>query len=316
MKQFIFIAYIAVFGLISEPIFCQNILERMTKKATKKAEKELEKKIENETDEQIEKAFEEQDQESETESSDIGTIDLSKMMEKMGASSTPVKLEDNYSFTVSITIEIKAFDASDQLTSNGEIITYLNPNTESYAYQFTSEEIDEKQQDTKGVIIMDMENEACIILSDDEPKKTGIAYGMANMTDNEAWENNDETESMPDNILEDTNIKKTGRTKSILGYKCIEYLHKDDNSKTSFWITKDFKWDSKSLTNSVFKSSMLFQGLPGGFLMESYSEEFDTGEKSTYLVKNIDKSTNVEFRLASYNITNMGTMSIPTNQEE
>lgn len=311
MKYLIFIAYMATFGLISEPIFCQNILERMAKKATEKAEKGLEKKVEKETDEQIEKTFEEQEQESETKSPNIGgSIELSKMMEKMGTTSTPVNIEDSYSFNSSITIEIKAYDADGKLTSDGEMITYMNPNSDSYAYQFISGEINNESQNTKGFFIMDMENEACIILSDDSGKKTGIAYGISNMKDDE------EVENIPDNIMADTNIKKTGRTKSILGYKCDEYLHEDNNSKTSFWMTKDFKWNSKDLVDNIFKSSFFSQGLPWGFLMESNTKEIDSGEKSTYLVKDIDKNTNKEFRLTSYNVTNLGSMSIPNNQEE
>ena len=64
----------------------------------------------------------------------------------------------------------------------------------------------------------------------DYKEKTGIAYGIPDLfkedSDNDTFDNEDVTPI----------YKKTGRTKSILGYKCEEYAYSDESSKGTFWV--------------------------------------------------------------------------------
>lgn len=44
--------------------------------------------------------------------------------------------------------------------------------------------------------------------------------------------------AMKDAEMKDPNIEKTGRTDTILGYKCEEYISKDKNTTTEIWIAE------------------------------------------------------------------------------
>jgi len=331
MKTYFLIVTFLLGTLMSVPVEGQTFLEKMAKKAAEKAEKKAEQKAEEKAeekiDEQIDKGLnaaeesmqDQNDQDAHKKGTEADQQKrLSDLMSKMGMSSEPVDVEEAYTFQSSITMNVKNYEKDGTLQSDGDIISFVTPGEETFAYEFVEGEMHASNRDQKGVFIMDFKNEATIILSDDKGKKTGIIYGMKGFMDQaqmdededaEAWE--DET-TPPDSPLGDPNVKKTGRSKSILGYKCEEYRYEDENDITHFWITKEYKWDSKDFMSNVFKTSLYSRGMPWGFLMESEALDKESGEKSMYTVKDIDKNANKTFRLSDYQLTNLGSMNIPT----
>lgn len=330
MKKYFLLITFLLGTLMTVPVEGQTFLEKMAKKAAEKAEKKAaekaEEKAEEKLDEQIDKglnAAEEsmQDQNDQDVKKKGTEADqqkkLSDLMSKMGMSSEPVDVEAAYTFQSSITMNVKNYEKDGELQSDGDIISFVTPGEETFAYEFVEGEMHASNRDQKGVFIMDFKNEATIILSDDKGKKTGIVYGMKGFKEqfqedamaDEDWEGDT---TPPDSPLADPNVKKTGRTKSILGYKCEEYKYEDENDVTRFWVTKEYKWDSKDFMSNVFKTSLYSRGMPWGFLMESESVDKENGERSLYTVKDIDKNANKTFILSHYQITNVGSINMPT----
>ena len=68
------------------------------------------------------------------------------------------------------------------------------------------------------------------------------------------------SDKMPENS---NSIKKTGATKSILGYNCEEYTYQYNDGHTSAWVTKDFPIKNENLSilgmgkNNVFAGFVL-----------------------------------------------------------
>ena len=86
-----------------------------------------------------------------------------------------------------------------------------------YAMVFTD-------KDAKSTIIFDSKNSAMLILSDSDGEKTGFAMGIdPEMLAEEVEEYAEESEADPYKAY------KTGKTKTILGYSCDEYLVEDEN---------------------------------------------------------------------------------------
>lgn len=323
MKKTIFLLTFLLGAAFIMPASGQSFLEKMAKKAAEKTEKKAQEKAEKKADEQIDKGLnaaeeslegkQEPEKKKQAKEADRQKA-IADMMSKMGMTGEPVNVEDAYSFKSSITMNIKNYKSNGELNSDGTIILLATPGEQNFAYEFVDGKIQAGAQKQKGIIIMDYKNEATIILNTEKGKKTGIVYGLKGFMDESQWEDEEAMDEAtpPDSPFQNPNLKKTGRTKSILGYKCEEYRYEDEFDVTNYWITKDYKWDSKDFMSGVFKSSYYSHGMPWGFMMESESMDKETGEKSIYVVKDIDKNANKNFDLSAYEITNVGSFNMPT----
>jgi hypothetical protein len=166
----------------------------------------------------------------------------------------------------------------------------------------------------QGMFILDSENGAMIILSEENGEKTGIVYGIGNFFEQMGASYQEEEIDMsdtPETYLMNPNVNKTGRTKTIAGFKCEEYTYKDEESESEIWITKDMKMNTQDFFSTLFKTSLYSQGIGWGYLMETTSVDKNTGEKSIMKVTKVDKNSNVRFDLSAYQMTNLGSFNIP-----
>jgi len=340
-KKFLFILAICV-ASVSIPVTGQSFLEKMAKHAKQKAKKEAENRAEKKATEKIdkeidkafdnlEKQFEKEQKKEDKKDSKHSTNptgsnndsqqsinkDLNKFMSKMGVSTTPVPIEDSYSFNSSVTMNFKSYSKDGKLKNDGNMISYFVSGKNTIAYEFIDGNIRTSQKDKTGTFILDYKNKATIILSNENGQKTGMAYGLGDMVNDDDW-----NEAMKDNPnfkqeeAEAVNpyVKKTGRTKSILGYSCEEYKYDDEEISSTFWITDDVSWNNRGVISNIFSASIYSYGTPNGFLMESVSVDKKTGEKSTYTITDINKNTNKTFDVTQYQITNIGSMGMPQSE--
>ena len=294
----------------------QGILNKLGKKVqekiTNKAEERVDEKIDEEVDKNLDKAFE-SDTTGQAGSKESNQQEqMSRFMKGMGMSGEPVPIENTYTFDSKIEMHIESYRANGEKESDGDFITYVSPSQKNFAYEFISGDIGEKG---KGLFIMDIQNKAMIILSDENGTKNGIVYGFdiseLNAADNKDYA--DLNEEPVENINLNPYLQKTGRTKTIEGYQCDEYKydHPEEDMVSTFWIGKEVKFDTRDWISSVFKSATYSQGMPWGFIMESETINKNNKERSIMQVTNIDNNANKKFDLSSYQITNLGSMKIP-----
>ena len=303
----------------------QSFLDKMKQKANKKIEKRLEEKLDKEMDEQLDKVENSIDSlgaadgasESYESSEDRMQSRLNNMMKGMGMSGEPVPIDDSYSFTELVQMHIESYDNSNEKTSNGEFITHLNPEAKSMAYEVVSGDIGENQQ---GLFIIDTKNKAIILLNDAEGEKTGIVYGMGGLfgdiEDQIAEESEGEEEDIPDNIFANPNVTKTGKTKTIAGYKCEQYTYNDEETESEFWITDELKTSSSDFFSALFKTSVYTNGMGWGYVMESASKDKSTGDETKMTVTKVDRNSRHNFKLSDYQITNLGSFNMPSGVDE
>ncbi len=336
-KKFLFILAISI-AVVSIPSTGQSFLEKMAKHAKQKAQKEAEnraeKKANEKIDKEIDKAFDnlekqfEKEQKEEVKQSnkskksgsssqeDINK-DLNSFMSKMGVSTTPVPLEDSYSFNSSVTMNFKSYSKDGKLENDGNMVSYFVSGQNTIAYEFVDGNIKTSQKDKTGTFILDYKNKATIILTNENGQKTGMAYGLGDMVNDDDW--NEAMKDNPNFKQEESEVvnpyvKKTGRTKSILGYSCEEYKYDDEDISSTFWITEDINWNNRGVISNIFSASIYSYGTPNGFLMESVSIDKKSGEKSTYSITDINKSAHKTFDLTQYQITNIGSMKMQQNE--
>ena len=121
----------------------------------------------------------------------------------------------------------------------------------------------------------------------------------------------EELEDSPEAYLANPNVKKTGRTKSIAGYKCEEFLYSDENAESHIWITQDLKMKTNDFFSTVYKTNIYSHGMPWGYMMEATTIDKADGEKSTMQVTKVDSNSKVNFSINDYAITNLGSIQVP-----
>ncbi|MFO8002305.1 MAG: DUF4412 domain-containing protein [Marinilabilia sp.] len=327
MKRLIQLFCLLFILSVSTTISAQGFLERVSKKASEKVEQKAEERAERKLDEKIDEGFDkaeeavEGDKEGKTKSKttaeERNQRRMSSMMKKMGVSSEPVPIADRYHFSSRMKMQYRNLDKKGEVLDEGEIVTYTTPGEKDFAYEFVSGTPDNMQGPAKGVFIMDYANDATIILSDEEGEKTGVVYGLKMFGEDEGDDEADYVSEYEEDVeYMNDNVNKTGRTKNILGYKCEEYEFSSDEDEGNFWVTKDVKWKSRDAFGTIFRSAMYSHGIFNGILMESRSQDKETGEVNTMQVTEIDEKTNMTFTPGDYELTNLGSVNFGEDMSE
>ena len=303
-----------------QPAHGQRLLRKLTETAKGKVEEKMEEKAEQEAekklDEELDKLFELDDEETDAAKDREREARMRSMMQGFGMSGEPVPIADNYSFDHLVQMHIEDYDEKGNKTDDGEFITHLNSESKSIAYEVLSGDMANSDQ---GMFIIDAENDAIIILNDDNNEKSGIVYGMGTFFQTMGQSYNDEEMDLSEtqeSYLANPNIKKTGRSKKIAGYDSEEYIYSDEETESHIWITRDLKMNMQDFFSTLFQTSMYSHGIPWGYIMEATTEEKETGHKSMMTVTKVDENSNKNFALAEYQITNLGTFQIPQETEE
>ncbi len=312
-------------ALMVQPAQSQRLLRRLQEKVQEKVEEKVEERAEKKVDEAIDNQLDKIEESIESQEGETGGTETSRedrdlkrqarmqnLLKGIGMSGEPVPVADSYSFNHLIQMHIESYDKDGKKESEGEFITHLDPQSKSMAYQMISGDIGEPGQ---GMFIIDAENGATIILSEENGEKTGLVYGMGAFfsTIGETYEE-EALEETPESYLLNPNVSKTGRTKNIAGYKCEEYKYSDEESESEIWITTDLKMNTQDFFSTLFKTSLYSHGIPWGYMMEATTIDKETGEKSYMQVKRVDDNVNTRFSMADYQVTNLGSFQMNTEE--
>jgi len=320
MKNAIKTGLLLIIGIsIAQSTAAQALLKGIKNKAQDKIEQRIEQRANNEVDKQIDKQLDKAEEAlfSEDENSDSSSVSnrksksderLMSMMKRMGVGGEPVPIADSYNFNNLVQMHIESFDGSGKKISEGEFITHLSSNSKSMAYEFVSGDMAEPGM---GMIIVDAENNATIILSEGKGQKTALVTGLGTVFESlseEDIEDLDLTET-PETYLANPNVEKTGRTKTIAGYKCDEYKYTDESHVSNIWITQDIKMNTRDFFSMLFKTSLYTHGMAWGFMMEATTVNKENGEKSDMTVTKVDKNANRKVVMGEYQVTNLGSFA-------
>ena len=310
--------------VLSVPASAQGFLNKLSKKVQDKIENKVEDKVDQKVDEEVDKSLDQVFEGDADDSDPVSTSEkqnerLQKMMSGIGMSGEPVPIEDAYSFDSKLQMHIESYKKNGKKDSDGEFITYINPNGKNFAYEFIGGDMKQKGQ---GIFIMDFENKAIIMLTEENGERQGIVYGfdVEGLTgtgfDTEAYEDLEDVDMT--SPARNPHVEKTGRTKTIEGYRCEEYRYDnpEDETKASFWISKDVNIMTRDFMSTMLKSATYSHGMPWGFIMESESENTETGERTVMRVTDIDTNAAKHFSMGGYKITNLGSMTMPAMQGE
>lgn len=199
-------------------------------------------------------------------------------MDALGLSGN-VNYESVYKFDAYIQMDVSNYNKNEKLKDNVVYDSYYTKDAVDYAMVF-------HDKNNKSTIIFDSKNHAMLILTDSENEHSGIAMGI----DPEALAKRAE-EYAEESGVNPYDANKTGRTKTILGYSCEEYLVEDEDSEARMWASEKLgkQVRREMLTNQqTFGGAFYHAAYMKGMVLEYNYLDKDDGDKSIMQVTKID----------------------------
>lgn len=202
------------------------------------------------------------------------------------------KTESAYSFSTSVNMHVTTYKDGEKKDEND--MQYYLSNTDKY-FGMKAMEGGRRSKSDDMFIIYDNKNNSMIMLN--EKDKSGMAMNInAFMSADAQARRGQETGGKMT-----TQCNKTGRSKSIQGHNCFEYvcIDADRNTKSEFWIATDIAIDiSKSLRRGAFSGYSNAEGA-GGMMMEASHYKNDIMQ-SKMEVTEINKNVNLTKTITDY----------------
>ncbi len=201
-------------------------------------------------------------------------------------SSKKDKVKPEYIFQSNVVMQVEIVDKTGKSTGKNEMIMHISKES-----NYSGTEM--KSKDTQGNIsIFDWTSNIMISLMNQEGNKIGMVMDLD--------ANNKSAETKQDAPMKFT---KTGKTKSILGYMCDEYIAENDDSSIDMWVTQSLDFNvSKNMEyfSKQSNTSNYTKDAPQGFMMEATTTEKKKGGKSIMQVTQVNKFANTTFKTSDY----------------
>ena len=300
---------IAFFILYSNPSQSQigGFLKEKAKKTIVKNLKRGEE--ENQTQQQQEAVEEEPQQEVNQQKQDpANNFMQQKMLGLMGMNN--VKYDPAYTYTSIMSTDIEWADSTGNEINKGSYAIYFDKNSKNFAIEFKGLN-QETGNPEKSYIIYDYKNYAMLILSEKDGEKSGMAMAIPRDS-SEVETNNDSIDTEVSNEdLSAYNMlyKKTGRTKTILGYNCNEYAYEYGEGRAEIWATNDIKFNYADAYQRMYGFQYLATGGTAyllGTVLEMNFKDVNSNAYSKFTVKEINPNTSKTISIADFQVMGVG----------
>ena len=150
-----------------------------------------------------------------------------------------IPIEDSYSFDKQVMYKMEISGEDKPSTVNYEM--WFSDNAEYMATKVKGNESpDSRDMPSSMLSILDEKNNAMIVIMQEQ--KIAQILSMDKIKDITIEENE------KDSIQTDFNsIKKSGRTKKILGHTCEEFISTNESNIFSFWVTQELEMYQKNM---------------------------------------------------------------------
>jgi hypothetical protein len=293
----------------------QNADKEVDKKINQAVDKEFEKQ-KNKKKDQVADSLSKDDGNAEAGSSDSKSKGSSKssgddamskaIMGKMGINmERPANMKDSYEYTGNIKMDLETWNEDGESQGVVDYTSQYSDKNAGFALEFNDKE--------KGysTMIYDYDNELMIILSDNGKDKSGFATPLSDYH-SDSVSTSASTQVTPAEQKNAENytsgFKKTGKSKTIAGYKCEEYYFENEEGMINNWMTTDLPAElwAKMYTSSAFNT--LYTGQVSGFVMESDQKHKASKDRTHMIVKEVNPKKSASISTTGYSIM---TMKVP-----
>lgn len=208
--KFLKVIFFMVFFCLNNQVAEAQLWKALKKKVEDKIEQKSEKRTENGSNETNDKTLDESE----------NTIDVERKRKK--SKSNEERTDQEYTFNKSLEIEISLEKQKNNMVFES-FLSDNNPEVSCMKINASS------MEGAEG-----MQGDMYILFTGD---KTGIYMNMMGMKIKKSMSKMQMAKYDNTNQIDKATINKTGKTKSILGYNCQEYLAKTEDATSHVWAT-------------------------------------------------------------------------------
>ena len=207
-----------------------------------------------------------------------------------------IKHNNEYKFNSRMFSQMELYDKKE--VTKMDYYMYFSKNSPSAGIETKSVSSEDDEVAVTSQMILDGENKCFIMLSDINEMKMGMISEVP-----------DSIEQNPGESQKPPVVTKIGNSKTILGFKCDEYLYREADSKeyTKMWFTKEtvLNVDKRAWTQSGMPSSYGYNEFEQGVILawESYDKNNELTAKSE--VKEINNDFSKTMSIEGYTLRQM-----------
>ncbi len=205
------------------------------------------------------------------------------------------KTESSYSFPLYINMKLTEYEDGKEEVSH---VKYY-ANGDNFAFRGVEQEQRGRKQENM-TIVFDAKNQSMIMLNEDELKGMALHYGMFQATIQQR------VKSVYEEEMKNVKCNKTGKSKSIQGYSCMQYKcaiedEDDDVKKTGeIWVSNQIKMDAKKGAGFGFWN-LYFMDVAGinGMMMEG--DFYEDGKLTSKMeITELNKKASYKIDMTKY----------------
>lgn len=213
-----------------------------------------------------------------------------------------VDIADEYSFLSSVNIQLTVIDQNNQESEMTMKMSF--PKDDDYYGMEVLSYSKSGGEMPKAFIIFDYLNFKMISLMESSGQMMGIAMDL------NAEQIEDYLEAEENEEIKNLEFTKSGKTKDILGYNCVQYIMKSTSGEGEYWVSDDKDIKISTALNAMSQSSTknaynMPKEYPDGAVLEmNYIDE--SGAGMNWLATEINKNDKQTIRTGDYTFINMG----------
>jgi len=201
-------------------------------------------------------------------------------------------VEDEYTFDHAIAYHMTTTKKNGKVESEIDMNMLLSDEKPMFGMETIAE-------GAVSTIIYEMEKNQMITLTKSSGTTMGMVIGINPSTAAEYAENKEGSEKA------EHNLRKSGRTKSILGYHCEEWIMEDEKQNSEVWLSEDIDMNignAFSAMGASAKGKSPFAGkeYPSGTMLEVNSVDQKSGETSHMIATKVSPNSKPSISTAGY----------------
>ncbi|MEM9547923.1 MAG: DUF4412 domain-containing protein [Bacteroidota bacterium] len=297
LSSYLIILLVSLLSFQSNAQIFNRILDRTQDKLSREIENRIVERISDEITraamKPVDKAIDDMLRERYVQDSIDGKTTHRNYDDFVTAFMVPVDLPPSYEFDMELKCETKEYDGEKSkmdmlLRKDGAYIG-----------------ITQYEKDAKTMMVFDMTNDIMAVYSEDKEGKKVMA--LPSMLSAAQAINNGQYTADKDEDAYKVTVKKTGKTKKILGYKCDEWETDEEATTTKTYVSEDFPISWRESFSQFLKELLPTtqrDQMPEGMFLKSETKTKKKNKKSTFEVKKIIEDPkqidNSEYEQTSY----------------
>lgn len=212
-----------------------------------------------------------------------------------------VDMKPQYSFPVSMAMHTTSYKNGEK-KDESDINYFFNTPANIIGIKSTEER---RKRNDEMFVVYDYSANAMLMLN--QTDMTGMAINMNAFMSGDQIKRREESGSKGGGNSQKADCKKTGKTKTILGYPCFEYVcvNDDDETRSEMWITTKIPFDlSKTGGRSAMAAYYHHAAGLGGMMMAA--KFYKRGQLDTEMeVTSVDNNANKIINTKDYKFNKM-----------